>query len=289
MNTVRWIVSVEDEGKKIPEIVRHGLQLSSGKAARRLLEQGCVCLNGAVERYASRVVHAGDFVAVTPALPVEAEQPSIVYHDEALYILNKPAGLPFCQKLWEQLTEPPIYPVHRLDKGTSGLLLLARTCDAKTSLLHQFAKRKICKRYLAVVDGRCRKSQDTINLPLEVTSHRGTQAFVGVARPGEGKPSSTAYQVLRTSPAASLLCVTPTTGRTHQIRVHLASIGHPILGDYNYAQRFCCSLRPSRPLLHAWKLLFTHPLYESPFEITVPPPLDMSDVIQSLFGKLRDV
>jgi RluA family pseudouridine synthase len=286
---MEWIVELDGEGMKLPEVVRELAELPSCKAARRLIDAGAVCVNGYIQRYASTVVHVGDVIQISPSLDAVHDPVSVAYHDEALYILNKPAGMAFGESLWENAVKHPVYPVHRLDKGTSGLLVLARTQAVKEALLQQFSQRKVQKRYLAVVDGRCRNSSGSIDLPLELKKRHGSQAFMDIAPAGRGKSSCTKYQVLRTCHEASLLDVRPVTGRTHQIRVHLASIGHPILGDYQYSQTFRCILRPSRPLLHAWHISFTHPVYDSFFEITVPPPQDLKDVVVALFGVVNEI
>lgn len=206
-----------------------------------------------------------------------------MYVDEHLVVLEKPAGLlavpgrgddkqdclsARAQRLW-----PDARVVHRLDMATSGLFLLARGAEMQRRLGRDFADRAVAKRYLAVVDGLLMPPQSgwgEIDLPLAADWPRRPMQKVDHT---EGRPSLTRWRVLAhdTEAGTTRLELEPFTGRTHQLRVHLASIGHPILGDALYAPQ-AVQARAQRLLLHASSLGFTHPATAESLAFDSPPP-----------------
>ena len=192
-----------------------------------------------------------------------------IYQDDHLLVLDKPSGmlavpgrgpeLQDCLSARVQAAWPTALVVHRLDRDTSGLMLMALTEPAQRDLSRQFAERTVEKRYLAVVWGWPEDSQGSIELPLRKDFDRPPRHKID---PLAGKPAHTAWRVVERIDGArgarTRLDVRPSTGRSHQIRVHLASLGHPILGDNLYAHREALALAP-RLLLHAERLSFAHP------------------------------
>lgn len=231
---------------------------------------------------ASESVRPGEVLEVQIPPPIAAEgvnarpmELSILTEDAWLLVLNKPAGvvvhpgagtgedtlvhglLHHCQDLAGigGVERPGI--VHRLDKETSGCLVVAKTDAAHRELTRQFAGREIEKVYLAVVRGRPRRDAGTVVARIgRHPVHRQKMSVIEERR-GEarGREAETAWQVLSEGPGFSLLACRPLTGRTHQIRVHLKHLGHPILGDPVYGERGPWT----RHWLHAWRLGFTHP------------------------------
>ncbi len=204
----------------------------------------------------------------------------VVYQDEALIALNKPAGLlsvpgrgPDKQDcaIHRALPHwPDARVVHRLDQATSGLLLLARGPAMQRALGHLFEGRAVHKRYQAVVWGRPAAAQGEIDLPLAADWPRRPLQKVD---PEHGKPSLTRWQLLAhdAAQATSRLALWPETGRSHQLRVHLLAIGHPILGDALYAPAAVQALAP-RLLLHAEDLALAHPASGQPLVLHAPCP-----------------
>jgi RluA family pseudouridine synthase len=181
-------------------------------------------------------------------------------------------GLP---ELIKDLYPGTLYPVHRLDRGASGVIVFAKNAAAHRHLNGEFDRREVRKIYLAVVDGAVSSSHGQINAPLrEFGSGR-----MGVD-PKRGKPSSTEWKVAERLDGATLLRVRPATGRRHQIRVHLYHIGHPILGDLRYGDRARQERFP-RLMLHALALEFTLPSGE-PAAIEAPPPPSFEEVVAGL-------
>lgn len=201
---------------------------------------------------------------------------TILHLDDQLVVADKPAGLPTVPGrpvelqdcLWQRVraTVPDALVVHRLDMATSGLVLFARGPAAQRTLSAAFATRRVDKRYVAVVLGRLANDAGAIALPLAADWPNRPRQKVD---PDRGKPSTTHYTVLARSAATTRLALEPRTGRSHQLRVHLAAIGHPILGDTLYGDAAVQAAAP-RLLLHAAGLAFAHPLdgralaFESP-------------------------
>lgn len=193
-----------------------------------------------------------------------------VHEDADLLVLQKPAGLlcvpgrgpdkQDCLSARAQQHWPGALIVHRLDQATSGLVLMARHIDAQRRLSHAFAERQVHKRYQAVVWGLLAAQEgawNEINLPIAADWERRP---LRVIDPALGKPSLTRWRLLGHHPAngTSRIELEPVTGRTHQLRVHMAAVGHPILGDALYAPAEVQTLAP-RLLLHASHLAFAHP------------------------------
>ena len=201
-----------------------------------------------------------------------------VYEDADLLVLQKPAGLlcvpgrgpdkQDCLSARAQQQWPGALIVHRLDQATSGLVLMARHIDAQRSLSHAFAERQVHKRYQAVVWGLLAAQEgawNEINLPIAADWERRP---LRVIDPANGKPSLTRWRLLGHHPAngTSRIELEPVTGRTHQLRVHMAAVGHPILGDALYAPAEVQTMAP-RLLLHASHLAFAHPSTGEPLAL----------------------
>ena len=179
--------------------------------------------------------------------------PDVIYEDENVLVLNKPAGLlsmakgEYCP---EKTLEDYGLLVHRLDRDTSGVVIMAKNEEAQTLLRRQFQDRKAHKTYYAVVTGRPKMDEARIYLPIARDKKRPTTFRVDA----NGKESETFYKVIRTDDKHSLIELSPTTGRTHQLRVHLNYLGHPIVGDVVYGGE-----KADRLYLHAKSLEITLP------------------------------
>ena len=213
--------------------------------------------------------------------PLAAPAPPALYRDEALLVVDKPSGLlavpgrgPLkqdCLAARVQRAWPDARVVHRLDEATSGLMVFALGVDMQRRLSRAFEQREVHKRYIAVVAGRVEPATGCIDLPLGADWPNRPRQQVDHAH---GKPARTHWQVLSYDPAddSTRLELTPETGRTHQLRVHLMAIGHAILGDTLYAPP-SMQARSPRLLLHASALAFAHPLVGRPaLAFESPPP-----------------
>ena len=196
----------------------------------------------------------------------------ILYEDEALIFLNKPPGLvvqqrmfhpgePFLHDLVQRHTSPA-YLMQRLDRGTSGVIFFSKLGNINVKLTRQFERKRIRKTYLALCDGELGETQ-TIDAPI---ARAGAIKF---AVRDDGKRAVTHLRPLAYTRQGSLIEITLETGRTHQIRVHLSAIGHPLAGDWLYGER-----NEHRPMLHAAGLELTHPLTNQPLRVAAPVPDD---------------
>jgi len=258
----------------------------SGKAIKALIDQGCCFIDGKLEKFGSKALTKGAVVELhlpdpashqqTPKSSKEAFDPqAIVYQDEHLLIYNKPCGL-VCspQAITEHFSER-LYLVHRLDKATSGALILAKTKAAQEALEDLFRDRMVEKVYTALVEGNVEKSQHkkegTIKSYLIKKGSFDGQTIYGsnkaFSQDQEGKEAITHWKVLSEKEGKSLIECRPKTGRTHQIRVHMQELGHPILGDIIYARQ--SGFYP-RMMLHASKVAFEHPFTGILLEVSVP-------------------
>jgi len=275
--------------RALPELSRSRIQ--------QLIRTGFVRLNGATTR-PNQVVRTGDQIELTNPPPEKIEtRPEaipleILFEDDDLIVINKPAGMTvhpgagqrehtLVNALLSHCTtlsgiggkeRPGI--VHRLDKETSGCLVAAKNDIAHRELSKQFAERIVEKIYLALVAGKVRKQTGVID--EKIGRHPVHRQRMSVASP-RGRAARTEYHVLRSSEQASLVECRLHSGRTHQIRVHLHHLGHPVLGDKIYAPRFTKNF--ARQMLHAWKLGFRLPHTGEWKNFEAPLPDDFKQAI----------
>ena len=275
-------------------------QLSGHSRARlqRLIRARFVRLNGQAARPRD-LVHAGDVIELTePPLEKIDNQPEhipleILFEDDDLIVISKPAGLvvhPGAAHREHTLVNALLHHcpalsgiggkerpgiVHRLDKETSGCLVIAKNDQAHRGLATQFAARSMEKIYLALVAGKLRKTAGVIE--ERIGRHPVDRQRMSVTS-SRGRAAKTEYRVVRSSDKMSLVECQLHTGRTHQIRVHLHHLGHPVLGDKVYAPKLAKDY--PRQMLHAWKLGFQHPCTGEWKKFEAPLPEDFTDAMR---------
>ena len=263
--------------------------------AQRLARDGRVSVNGRVIRRTSLRVAPGDVITVDlpPAAeprPVARHMPlRVAYEDEHLLVVDKPAGLPVhpgpghvddtlvnallarCPAIAS--VGDPERPgiVHRLDKDTSGLMVVAKTPAAYEALVSAIKARTVHRRYAVLVSGRVEPAEDVVDAP--VGRHPRDRTRQAVVR--DGREARTRYRVERYLEGATLLSAWLDTGRMHQIRVHMASIGHPVIGDPTYGRRRHRVPGLNRQFLHATDLAFDHPVTGGQVSASSPLPPDL--------------
>ncbi len=298
-------LAVDRPGERLDVFLARRVEGLSRSQARRLIDEGLVTVDGRLERPSHRLASGARVAATLP--PAEEVRPAaepipltVIYQDEDVIVVDKPAGLtvhpapghpsgtlvnallaiaPELAAVRETM-RPGI--VHRLDRDTSGLLVVARSERARASLIRQLKEREVHKTYLALVQGVPQPPQGTIEAPIG-RHPRNRKKMAVVAG---GREAETRYRVREVldSPSAdrrsfALLEVEPVTGRTHQVRVHLAAIGHPVVGDGVYGRR---SPLVGRQFLHAWRLAFELPSSGRLVEFESPLPADLREALRSL-------
>jgi 23S rRNA pseudouridine1911/1915/1917 synthase len=266
--------------------------LPSRTFIQRMIEAGHVLVNGNPARQRYKIV-PGDEISVEVAedlLPDTDLKPekiplNIFYEDEAIVVINKPSGMTvhpaagnysgtLANALMHRFKElsdlNPGRPgiVHRLDRDTSGLIVVAKTNQAHARLGRQFEKHTVVKKYVALVQGVVRFDQGKIEVPLK--RHVKHHDLRQVAVEGEGKEAVTFYEVHKRFAKVTLIGLYPQTGRTHQLRVHMKHLGHAILGDDKYGQKETFP----RLALHAQSIAFEHPTSHQLVEFSCPPPAE---------------
>ena len=317
--TVELLVEEGDVGQRLDAWLTGQLEGTSRSQVGRAVTSGRVTLNGAVPTKAGVKLQAGDRVAFTPepvvALDLEPQELTLplVHVDRWLAVVDKPAGMvvhPSAGHPDGTLVNALLYHlgplsggdperpgvVHRLDRDTTGLLVVARDTETHRALSDQFRARTVHRRYLTVVHGIRLDDSGTLETPYgRHPKHR--LKFSGQVR--EGKRACTHFRVLARGEALSLLEVALETGRTHQIRVHLAERGYPIVGDPLYGRKvkgggggrlateMAAARRIERQALHAAELGFAHPATgeELRFESALPP--DMAELVRAVFDLER--
>jgi 23S rRNA pseudouridine1911/1915/1917 synthase len=291
-----YTIAAEEAGQRLDKSLAARLESLSRARIQAIIRDGAVTLNGRAVK-ASQNVDAGDVIAgkVPPDRPAEAlaqELPlTVLYEDEHLAVLDKACGMvvhpahgneegTLVNALLHRfgamssiggVTRPGI--VHRLDKETSGCLVVARNDAAHHSLTEQFAGRSVEKVYLAVVQGIPAPRSGTVSTHMARDPHNRLR--MAVVSPPAGKHAVTDYEVVDVTGTDALVQCTLHTGRTHQIRVHMKHLGHPLLGDEIYA-RPARQTRVARLMLHAWRLGFTHPATAQRLQFTAPVPPEFS-------------
>ncbi len=297
------IVPPADAGTRLDQFLTHSLAHLSRSRVQTLIREGHVRLNTrsakpAESLRAQDVISWEEPAAVASALTPEAVALAVLYEDEDLLVLDKAPGmvthpapgnenhtlvhalLAHCTHLSGIGGERRPGIVHRLDKETSGCLVVAKNDLAHQGLAAQFAGRTTRKHYLAIVHGALGRPAGTIDAAIgRHPVHRKRMAVVALPR---GRAARTDFLVraelpglLANQAGASLVECRLHTGRTHQIRVHLQHLGHPVVGDAVYGRKGCVYRAPAeRQLLHAWKLAFAHPRHGTALEFRAPIPAD---------------
>lgn len=267
---------------KLLDFIALHLKSVSKKQIKRLIETNHCLVNQKMERFASAQVFSGDevqFEAKNLSKPT-FQAKHILFEDPYLLVYNKPAGVATDPKGVLELLKPHgrFFLTHRLDKDTSGALILAKSSEVEEKMMEAFSSRQVKKEYLALVDGTPKGKEGVIENTLGKIGAFSGQTLYGKVAQG-GKHAKTIW---RRGKRGSLLHCYPETGRTHQIRVHLSEMGHPILGDYQYGKAFKSPLRPPRHMLHAYRLTFSHPVTGILLKIQAPIPKDFQEAMNAL-------
>ena len=299
METITKIITPEEDGATVRHILRAQLHFSSHAISRLTRAETGILVNGCRARTVD-VLRAGDVLTVETGdhrPPKTAVTPGpwplpVVWEDGHLLVVDKPAGmtahasnfLPDTPTVagalaWQRGTDFVFHPVNRLDKGTTGLMVIAKRGYIHDRLRYALHTEKFYREYRAVCVGCPEQKSGTIDAPIG----RDPNSVVGRCVRPDGARAVTHYEVLGTENGLSLLRLRPETGRTHQLRVHMASIGCSLAGDWLYG-REDPDLIP-RPALHAYALELDHPVTGKHLSLTAPIPPDMARLVPGLLAE----
>lgn len=288
-------ITSEISGRTVDSLLRKQMELS-GTVIRRIkwLEDGIV-VNGNRVTVRHRVSE-GETLSVRLSDSSSAEQPvptegflDILYEDEDMVVVNKQPGVlihpshghfddtigNFLMWHWQRLGEESgFHPVHRLDKGTTGLLIVAKHPHGQEKLKHQLHTGAFRRRYLAVCEGIPQPSEGIIDAPIGMVEGSLMQREIR----SDGQYARTHYKVISSHNGRSLVELELETGRTHQIRVHMAHIGHPLTGDFLYGTEDHTVI--DRPALHSWQVEIRHPISDKELHFTASLPEDIQRLIK---------
>jgi len=305
-------VAPEHAGQRLDRFIQHRIPRLSRTRAQEVVRSCAYRADGTRRRPSDRVRAGENVVLVRPPF----EEPNVplyfdvLYEDDAVLAVDKPAGLPvhpsatYHKNTLTYLLRQRFGPnapqiAHRLDRETSGLLLCGRTRAAERDLKIGFENRRVSKRYLAIVRGVMPEDEGRIELPMD-RAKEGLHILMEVTPDGEGYPSVTRYRVVARRDDATLVSLAPESGRQHQLRVHLSALGFPIIGDKLYgpegSQPFLDYIETGmtdelrqrlghdRQALHAYQLEFMHPAKQEPMTLTAP----LADDLVRLWGEALD-
>ncbi len=301
----RIAVGAEAAGERLDRFLAGRMDGCSRSAVQRLVAGGRVLVNGAAVKPGHRL-RGGERIDFSvpppaPAAPAAEDAPLDVLHeDDDLLVINKPPGmivhpagrivsgtlvnalLARCRDLSGVGGELKPGIVHRLDKGTSGCIVVAKNDAAHRAISAQFARREVEKEYLAIVHGAPPGGRGVVDAPI--ARHPVERKRMAV-RKDRGRESATSYETLERFVGFSLAALRLRTGRTHQIRVHMAHLGCAVLGDALYGRRKPAEaegVRAARPMLHAWRIGFVHPAGGVTLRVEAPIPPDFAAVLEAL-------
>ena len=295
MRTLTYTVPPEEDGRMVKGILRGDLHLSYTLLKSLKWRENAILLNGQ-SVHVNAIVHTGDVVSVALSERAPREdlycehtaRPNIVYEDDDLLVLNKPAGVAMHPKaddasapslaamLTGYLGEGSVpHFVSRLDKGTSGLLIAAKSGYVHDRLRRALHSDNLRREYRAVAVGAVTPDHGVIDAPIS----RADGSIIRRCVRADGLPSLTEYETLQTNERFTLLRMRPQTGRTHQLRVHMAYLGYPLAGDWLYGTEDKNLI--ARPALHSYELWFTQPITGQELHFTAPIPQDMQRLLAS--------
>ena len=295
MRILTYTVPPEENGRMVKGILRGDLHLSYTLLKSLKWRENAILLNGQ-SVHVNAIVHTGDVVSVALSERAPREdlycehtaRPNIVYEDDDLLVLNKPAGVAMHPKtddasapslaamLTGYLGEGSVpHFVSRLDKGTSGLLIAAKSGYVHDRLRRALHSDNLRREYRAVAVGAVTPDHGVIDAPIG----RADGSIIRRCVRADGLPSLTEYETLQTSERFTLLRMRPQTGRTHQLRVHMAYLGYPLAGDWLYGTEDKNLI--ARPALHSYELWFTQPITGQELHFTAPIPQDMQRLLAS--------
>ncbi len=303
-----FIVEASGDGRRLDKFLSEKIDSLSRTRIKTLIQKGHITIDGKRCLLPKKRLKKGQriHILIPPPEPLDIEPQDIPltvsYEDEHILVINKPPGLvvhpgagnkngtlvhgllSICKDLSGigGKLRPGI--VHRLDKDTSGLMVIAKRDEVHLALSNMFKERRLSKTYLALIKGHVQDREGLIDLPIGRHPAKRTKMAVNFK---DGRDAVTRFKVLENLNGSDLLEIRLLTGRTHQIRVHLSHLGHPILGDQTYGGPKTLyvngeAIHIKRQMLHAFRLSFRHPVLRKRIDLTAPMPEDMKEIYEKL-------
>jgi RluA family pseudouridine synthase len=287
-----YTVLPQEQGRTVRDVLTAQLHVSSSLRKTLVQRKGALLLNGKAVFLSARL-SAGDVLTVdvsdpetlSPIVPVDFPL-AVLWEDEHLLAVDKPAGITVHgAALTEEsvtiagaaahyLGSTAVHVVNRLDRGTSGVMLIAKSGYMHARCMELLHTEAFCRGYVAICEGVPEPAHGIIDVPIG----RDETSLLRRCVRADGQPAVTEYEVQETQNGRSLVQLLPQTGRTHQLRVHMAHIGHPLVGDWLYGTEDKTLI--TRPPLHSYQLRFTHPLTGEVVALTAPLPKDMARLLE---------
>ena len=309
-------VAAEHAGLRLDRFIQNRIPRLSRTKAQAIV-RSCAFAHDGRRRRVSERVRFGEIVMLVRPYFKEPDAPTnfgVVYEDDAIIGIDKPALLPvhpsatyhkntLTYAMRQRWGDDAPHIAHRLDRETSGLVICAKHIEAERALKRAFEERRVQKRYIAIVQGQLENNSGLIDLPI-ARPEQGLHILMEVKAAGQGSPSVTRYEVLERKEEATLVSLSPKTGRQHQLRVHMGAIGHPIVGDKLYGpegvQPFMeyidqgmtpalqRRLGHDRQALHALDLEFEHPMSGQKQKVRAPFSADLRALWEAMGPRLND-
>ena len=294
MPYLTYTVLPSDEGLSVRDVLTARLHISSSLRKALFRREGAILLNGKGTFLSTTVatddvlrVDISDPEAPSPIVPVDFPL-TVLWEDEHLLAVDKPAGITVHgAALTEEavtiagaaahyLGSAAVHVVNRLDRGTTGVMLIAKSSYMHGRCMELLHTADFCREYRAICEGVPAPARGAIDAPIG----RDSTSLLRRCITDDGQPAVTEYEVLSVANGRALLRLLPQTGRTHQLRLHMAHVGHPLTGDWLYGTEDKALI--GRPALHSYRLRFTHPLTGEAVDVTAPLPEDMMRLMEKM-------
>ncbi len=278
---MNFLVNKEQTGLKLVHFLSQNLDSSySIRGIKKAIEDKLCLVNGKVERFASYKVSAGDKVIfhvqeIQKIKKLGFDKKRILFEDQFLLVYDKPAKIISDRKEFNNF-----FLVNRLDRDTTGVIILAKSAEVKKKMISLYQNEKVKKEYVAIVDGVPKEKSGYITSSIGKKLDRSGKEIHAILK--KGKPAKTFWKCKKKGKDAALISLILITGRTHQLRLHMKSLGHPILGDFDYSRDFECKYYTNRILLHSLKVTFPHPETGESIIIKAPVPSDFINAKEAI-------
>jgi 23S rRNA pseudouridine1911/1915/1917 synthase len=274
-----FLIKKNKEGELLQTFLRKNLkEIPSLKITKNILEKNLVTINSKIQKYGSYRLKKNDIIKVSinykSLLDKKPLNIKILYEDEYILVIDKPINFISTDQNLHNFFDKKYCLIHRLDKDTTGVLLIAKNTKVKEKFISLFKNFKIEKLYLAIVNGVVKKDDFKIEKNIALLEEKNNQKIYGIKK--EGKTAITLVKVLKRYLNETLVLLKPLTGRTHQLRVHLSFLNHPVLADNVYSKAI--SNKATRLMLHSYKISFIHPYLNKKFIVYSLPKDDMIEV-----------